>query len=76
LLWLSATIPDAQIGGRMSRKTNTRNLRFLIAVIIARTGIRTWYQVLTGHQALNRLDVVHDIPFLRTNIPPFNPDRI
>ncbi len=43
------TIPGAQIGGRVSKKTNTRNLRFLIAVIIAITGIRMWYQVLTGH---------------------------
>jgi len=43
------TIPGAQVGGRMSKKVNTRHLRFAIAVIIAVTGIRMWYQVLSGN---------------------------
>jgi hypothetical protein len=43
------TIPGAQLGGRVSKKINTRNLRFAIAVIIAITGLRMWYQILTGH---------------------------
>ncbi|MEW6426930.1 MAG: sulfite exporter TauE/SafE family protein [Thermodesulfobacteriota bacterium] len=42
------TIPGAQIGGRVSKKTNTKHLRYAIAVIIAITGLRMWYQVLTG----------------------------
>lgn len=42
------TIPGAQIGGRMSKKVNTKYLRLAIAVIIAITGLRMWYQVLTG----------------------------
>jgi hypothetical protein len=43
------TIPGAQIGGRVSKKTNTKYLRLAIAVIIAVTGLRMWYQVLSGH---------------------------
>jgi hypothetical protein len=43
------TVPGAQIGGKISKKTRTKYLRFLIAVIIAITGLRMWYQVLTGH---------------------------
>lgn len=43
------TIPGAQVGGRVSKKVNTKNLRYAIAVIIAVTGIRMWYQVLSGH---------------------------
>jgi len=42
-------VPGAQIGGKISKKTNTKHLRFFIAIIIAITGIRMWYQVLTGH---------------------------
>lgn len=42
------TVPGAQIGGRMSKKVNTKYLRIAIAVIIAITGLRMWYQVLTG----------------------------
>jgi hypothetical protein len=43
------TIPGAQLGGRVSKKTNTKYLRLAIAVIIAVTGLRMWYQVLSGH---------------------------
>jgi len=43
------TIPGAQMGGRVSKKTNTKHLRYAIAVIIAVTGLRMWYQVVTGH---------------------------
>ncbi len=43
------TIPGAQFGGRLSKMVNTRYLRLGIAVIIAATGIRMWYQVTTGH---------------------------
>jgi uncharacterized membrane protein YfcA len=43
------TVPGAQIGGKISKKTNTKYLRFFIAIIIAITGLRMWYQVLTGH---------------------------
>lgn len=39
------TIPGAQVGGRVSKKTNTKHLRYAIAVIIAVTGLRMWYQV-------------------------------
>jgi uncharacterized membrane protein YfcA len=42
------TVPGAQIGGRVSKKVNTRYLRLAIAVIIAVTGLRMWYQVVTG----------------------------
>jgi hypothetical protein len=43
------TVPGAQIGGKISKKTNTKYLRYLIAIIIAITGLRMWYQVLTGN---------------------------
>ncbi len=42
------TIPGAQLGGRVSKKVNTKHLRFAIAVIIAITGLRMWFQILTG----------------------------
>lgn len=43
------TVPGAQLGGRISKKTSTKRLRQAIAVIIAITGLRMWYQILTGH---------------------------
>ena len=43
------TIPGAQVGGNVSKKVNTKYLRYGIAVIIAITGIRMWYQIFTGH---------------------------
>lgn len=43
------TIPGAQIGGRVSKRVNTKHLRYAIAVIIAVTGIRMWWQVATGN---------------------------
>jgi len=55
IIWLYAialvigTVPGAQIGGRVSKRVNTKHLRHAIAGIIAITGIRMWYQVLTGH---------------------------
>lgn len=42
------TIPGAQLGGRLSKKTSTKDLRLAIAVIIAITGLRMWYQIITG----------------------------
>ena len=55
IIWLYAaalvigTIPGAQLGGRVSKRVNTKNLRYAIAGIIAITGIRMWYQVMRGH---------------------------
>lgn len=42
------TVPGARFGGTMSKKVNTKYLRIAIAVIIAITGIRMWYQIVTG----------------------------
>jgi hypothetical protein len=42
------TVPGAQLGGTVSKKVNTKHLRLAIAVIIAVTGLRMWYQVLAG----------------------------
>ena len=42
------TIPGAQLGGTVSKKVDTRHLRAAIAVIIAVTGVRMWFQVLAG----------------------------
>lgn len=43
------TVPGAQFGSGMSKKVNTKHLRLIIAIIIAITGLRMWYQVMTGH---------------------------
>ncbi len=43
------TVPGAQFGGKVSKKINTKHLRLAIAIIIAITGLRMWYQVLTAH---------------------------
>jgi len=48
LLLVAGTIPGAQIGGAVSKKTKVQTLRILIAVIIAITGLRMFYQVFTG----------------------------
>lgn len=54
ILWLPAlalvvgTVPGAHFGGTVSKKVNTKYLRIAIAIIIAVTGIRMWYQVLSG----------------------------
>lgn len=54
VLWPAAialvigTIPGAQIGGNLSKKINTKYLRYAIAVIIAITGLRMWYQIIGG----------------------------
>lgn len=51
IIWPAATalvigtVPGAQFGGSVSKKVNTRYLRLAIAVIIAVTGLRMWYQV-------------------------------
>jgi uncharacterized membrane protein YfcA len=42
------TVPGAQLGGNLSKKINTKYLRLAIAVIIAVTGLRMWYQIVTG----------------------------
>ena len=53
VLWPAAialvvgTIPGAQFGGGVSKKVNTKYLRLVIAVIIAVTGIKMWYQILS-----------------------------
>lgn len=39
------TVPGAQFGGGVSKKVNTKNLRFVIAVIIAITGLKMWFQI-------------------------------
>jgi len=43
------TIPGAQFGSTVSKKVNTKYLRLAIALIIAITGLRMWYQIVTGH---------------------------
>jgi len=53
ILWPAAlalvvgTVPGAQFGGGVSKKINTKYLRLVIAVIIAITGIKMWFQILT-----------------------------
>ena len=42
------TVPGAQLGGNLSKKINAKYLRLAIAVIIAITGLRMWYQIVTG----------------------------
>lgn len=42
------TVPGAQLGGSLSKKVNTKYLRLAIAVIIAVTGLRMWWQILSG----------------------------
>ena len=42
------TVPGAQIGGKISKKTKAQTLRILIAIIIAVTSLRMFYQVFTG----------------------------
>lgn len=48
LALVAGTVPGAQFGGMMSKRVNTKYLRIAIAVIIALTGIRMWYQMATG----------------------------
>ena len=48
LALVAGTVPGAQFGGTMSKKVNTKYLRMAIAVIIAVTGLRMWWQILTG----------------------------
>jgi uncharacterized membrane protein YfcA len=43
------TIPASQVGAHVSKKMNTKYLRLAIAVIIALTGLRMWYQIVAGH---------------------------
>lgn len=51
ILWPAAialvvgTIPGARLGGNLSKKVSPRYLRIIIAVIIAVTGLKMWYQV-------------------------------
>jgi len=42
------TIPGAQIGSKVSKMVNTKHLRLAIAVIIAITGLRMWFQIVSG----------------------------
>ena len=42
------TVPGAQLGSRVSKKVNTKHLRLAIAVVLAVTGLRMWYQIATG----------------------------
>jgi uncharacterized protein len=39
------TVPGAHLGGGVSKKINTKYLRFVIAIITAITGINMWFQV-------------------------------
>jgi uncharacterized membrane protein YfcA len=54
ILWPAAfalvagTVPGARLGGNLSRKVDTRHLRWVIAGIIAITGLKMWHQILTG----------------------------
>jgi hypothetical protein len=43
------TIPASQVGAHISKKMDTGYLRLAIAVIIAMTGLRMWYQIIEGH---------------------------
>jgi uncharacterized membrane protein YfcA len=45
---VGGTIPGAQLSGTVSKKVNTKHLRLAIAVIIAITGLRVWFQILSG----------------------------
>lgn len=49
LALIVGTIPASQVGAHVSKKIDTRYLRLAIAVIIAVTGLRMWYQVIAGH---------------------------
>jgi uncharacterized membrane protein YfcA len=42
------TVPGAQFGGGVSKKVNTKYLRFVIAIIIAITGLKMWHQISGG----------------------------
>ena len=46
---VAGAVPGAQIGGRISKRINTKNLRYAIAAIIVITGLQMWRQVLSGH---------------------------
>ena len=46
---VAGAVPGAQVGGRVSKRVNTKRLKAAIAVIIALAGLRMWYQVLSGH---------------------------
>lgn len=54
ILWPAAialvlgTVPGAQFGSMMSKKVNTKYLRIGIAAIIAITGLKIWYQIVSG----------------------------
>ncbi|NTU43797.1 MAG: sulfite exporter TauE/SafE family protein, partial [Nitrospirales bacterium] len=54
ILWPEAialvvgTVPGAQIGGKVSKKVETKHLRLAIAIIIAITGLRMWYGILSS----------------------------
>ena len=39
------TVPGAQFGGGVSKKVNTKYLRSVIAIIIAITGLKMWFQI-------------------------------
>lgn len=43
------TIPASRAGAQISKKIATGYLRIAIAIIIAITGIRMWYQLVAGH---------------------------
>jgi hypothetical protein len=45
LALVAGTVPGAQVGGTVSKKVNTKYLRAAIAVIIAITGLRMWYEL-------------------------------
>ncbi|MHB8174311.1 MAG: sulfite exporter TauE/SafE family protein [Nitrospirota bacterium] len=45
---VAGAVPGAQIGGRISKRVNTKSLRYAIAGIIIVTGLQMWRQVLGG----------------------------
>lgn len=45
---VAGAIPGAQVGGRISKKVNTKKLRYAIAGIVVLTAVKMWYQVLIG----------------------------
>lgn len=46
---VAGAIPGAQVGGRVSKRVNTKKLRWAIAGIVVITALKMWSQVLMGH---------------------------
>ena len=48
LALVAGTVPGAHFGGGVSKKVNTKYLRYVIAVITVITGINMWFQLAKG----------------------------